>query len=113
MPPLIAHFRNPHSYHRDYMSELPLFSHTPALLQWLQTRRRDNRQQTTQQQASQSPESSFTHTGVLPPSVLSVLSVQTRLWAELYEHGVLEADDVEYAQAWEADLRAMKKQQTT
>lgn len=78
----------------DFQAEAPLHALTPQLLQFLQERRRGHRHCLEQR----------AHAAKRPSDMLALL---VQLWIDLYEVGVLEREDVEYARAWARDLQTM------
>mmetsp|Transcript_2893 Transcript_2893/g.6398 ORF Transcript_2893/g.6398 Transcript_2893/m.6398 type:complete len:912 (+) Transcript_2893:45-2780(+) len=79
--PLVAQFRNAHNYLADFMAEEPLYERTGPLVEYLSSWTYD----------------STTTTNGSNPTTQGALE---QLYIDLYEHGILELDDVILIQEW-------------
>jgi len=106
LPPCIAHFRNPHAYHRDFMSELPLYTHAPALLEFLQQRRRGGSMDLSTRVGLNTPSAAAGEA----PLLRWLLRLQVQLYDDLYAAKVLKEDELAYIRDWANDLAHMTTQ---
>ena len=89
------------------MSELPLYTHAPALLEFLQQRRKGGNADLSeripppraQRRADDSAAAS---------SLERLLSLQVQLYDDLYQAGIVEAPELDYIRAWRSDILHMR-----
>ena len=87
--PHIYHDRNVHKYIQDFNAELPLYQQTAALLNNIMSTPPVHRGRTD------------------PDRLIGLPELMTSAYVTLYEHGVVELEDVRYATAWTSDLGAI------
>ena len=93
--PWVVQTRNPHSYLADWQAEHALYAQTGQLVKYLQSWEPRSRQQ------EQQHDSSSVGGGVTVPEAMY------ELYVDLYEHGILEREDVERIELWLNALHAV------